>query len=149
MAIDLRERVLIGGTGGVIPIFVNLARSDPRLIFQSFELLVFLGFCVQAIFLFMIGSVVAYFMKSEKDHWKLFVIGMTAPAMLTGINNARQIDGLKEYQPSVSYENSSPTLSQTVQVAQISQNDLGNEFVQILLDAQRESNPHCPDDPVI
>ncbi len=137
MAIGLRERVLIGGTGGVIPIFVNLARSDPRLIFQSFELLVFLGFCVQGIFLFIVGGVVAYFMKSEKDHWKLFVIGMTAPAMLTGINNARQINDSKEYHASASYENLSPILSQTVQVAQIGQT---NDFIQILLAAKHESN---------
>ncbi len=146
MAIGLRERFLVGGTGGAIPILVNFSSIDPQSIIRNFDRDTFFGYFVVAIILFILGGIVAYFMRSENEHWKLFVIGMTAPAMLTGINNARLYNNTIPEKQSVSSENSSPTvgqgtsnhkLRQSVQVAQIAQ---VFDFVQMPLVAQGESN---------
>jgi len=134
---------------------VSLSSIDPQFILEKLSTEYFLGFLIQGVILFVIGGVVAFFMKSENDHWKLFVIGMTAPAMLTGINNAHLYNDLVKNQPDVSSENSNPTLGQVnssltlgqknsiltlntkIQVAQIGEVD---DFIRTLLAAKHKSN---------
>lgn len=76
-------RFLYGGIGATAPIIVALLAIDFSIVFKSFDIFSFMGWFVRSIILFMIGGFVAFLHKNENDSWKCFVIGISAPALIT------------------------------------------------------------------
>lgn len=84
----MSEKVLIGGIGALMPIFLNLLVVDfDGLQSSSFRPPVVLGYVVRVTVLFGLGGLVAYLHKSEKQAFKLFQLGLGAPALLLGMLN--------------------------------------------------------------
>lgn len=86
-----KKRIAAAGIGGALPVLINLARINPSTMFVDVAWLALLGWCVQALVLAFIGATVGYYLEDDEKLWKVFTIGMTAPALLTGIINASQV----------------------------------------------------------
>jgi hypothetical protein len=78
------KRFLIGGIGGLAPILMFLITIDwDRYIVDSAMLKV-VGYCIRVIVLFFIGGFVAYLHDDEQKPFKLFELGLAAPALIAG-----------------------------------------------------------------
>jgi hypothetical protein len=77
------ERWLYGGLGAMAPLIVIGATTDTVAVFSALTVVVAIAWLVKCIFLFGIGGFVAFLHKSEADTWKCFVIGISAPALIT------------------------------------------------------------------
>jgi hypothetical protein len=78
-----KERWIFGGLGGLAPIIVAAATQDLEAIFARLTMLVTLGFCAKIVALFFLGGLVSYLQKAETETWKCFLIGISAPALVT------------------------------------------------------------------
>jgi hypothetical protein len=95
------EKVLIGGVGALMPIILNLLVIDFNTLHDGLTSLSILGYCVRVAVLFGVGGMVAYFHKSERNAFKLFQLGLGAPAvllaMLNGVNAQRPADAPSDH----------------------------------------------------
>ena len=82
-----KKRVLIGAIGGITPYLLTLAMIDVEQALRGFDLFAALGLAMRCLVLIFAGALVAYFHETEQDEFKLFQLGVAAPALLaTGIN---------------------------------------------------------------
>ncbi|HXO29550.1 MAG TPA: hypothetical protein VOA80_19525 [Thermoanaerobaculia bacterium] len=87
------KRVAIGGLGALMPIILNLLVVDFDALKVGVTFLGVLGFVVRVLVLFSIGGSVGYFYPTEKQAFKLFQLGLGAPALLIGMLNG--VNGAK------------------------------------------------------
>lgn len=95
------EKVFFGGVGALMPIILNLLIIDFNTLQDGFRPLSILGYLVRVIVLFGVGGMVAYFHKTERNAFKLFQLGLGAPAvllaMLNGVNAQRPADASSDH----------------------------------------------------
>jgi hypothetical protein len=85
------KRFLIAGSGALAPLIVNLAVIDLQsLLAFGITLVVALSYLLRQATMFGIGGLFGYF-NQEDNPWKLFQIGIAAPALLTAMINAQQV----------------------------------------------------------
>jgi hypothetical protein len=77
------ERWIYGGLGAMAPLAVVASTTDTVAVFSALTLLVSIAWLTKCVVLFAIGGFVAFLHKSEVDTWKCFVIGISAPALIT------------------------------------------------------------------
>lgn len=80
-----RERFYIGGVGGLMPVLVFLATGDFTRFFTHGYAATIAGYCVRAIILFFIGGFVVCLYRDENNRFKMFHLGLAAPAMIAGL----------------------------------------------------------------
>jgi len=98
-----RQKILIGGLGGITPVFMNLLVIDLEVLLQNFTMLALLGYIIRVIVLFYLGGIVAYLNKGVDDPIKVFQLGIVAPALITAFINGSNIE-VKELHPSNALE---------------------------------------------
>lgn len=87
-----RKRLLLGGLGAVLPIVVNFAIIDFATLMAGLTVLAIVGYLVRLAVLFFLGALWGYVHASENDPKKLVQLGMVAPALITGILNASNVE---------------------------------------------------------
>lgn len=85
--IAVRDRVLLGALGGLAPVLVNLAVTDPTTVFVGFSLAVAAGYLARVAVLSSLGGLMAWLHPRERNALRLFEIGIIAPALVTAMMN--------------------------------------------------------------
>lgn len=91
-ALPLKTRIVIGGLGGVAPVLLNLIVIDLQTLMLDLTALTLISYAIRVAALFTIGSLVAVFHKSETDLFKLFQLGIVAPALITATLNGSNVN---------------------------------------------------------
>lgn len=86
------KKILIGGLGALTPIIMNLLAIDLEVLFLNLTLFAVLGYLIRVIILFYLGGMTAFLHKDETSPVKIFELGIVAPALITALINAGQID---------------------------------------------------------
>jgi hypothetical protein len=84
-AMSRLKRFCIGGAGGLAPVVLFFACVDFQAYMNNAPLATTLGYVVRALALFLIGGFVAYLHNNEDQEFKIFEIGLGAPAVLAGL----------------------------------------------------------------
>lgn len=82
-----RGKLLIGGTGALAPIILNLLVVDLNTTFANISSVKVLGYLIRVAVLFLLGAAMAYFHKNEKNALRILELGIIAPALFTGVLN--------------------------------------------------------------
>ncbi len=90
-----RQKILIGGLGALTPIILNLLIIDFSTTLENLKLAVLISYFIRVVVLFYLGGIVAFLHKEESNAIKLFELGIAAPALITAIINAHNIDTAK------------------------------------------------------
>lgn len=92
-----RDRIAIGGLGGVAPVLVNLIVVDMVSSLAGFTLIVGLAYAVRVLAMVGAGAIAGWLHEDEVKPTKVFQLGMVAPALLTGMMNgaALRMDAVK------------------------------------------------------
>lgn len=88
----IKKKILIGGLGALTPIIMNLLVVDLNILLVNLTVFAFIGYAIRVIVLFYLGGVVAYLHKDEKNQIKIFELGIVAPALITVLINAGNVD---------------------------------------------------------
>lgn len=91
MAISGIKRFVIGGLGGLAPVFALLVAVDLDKQLEGTTLLQVLGYSLRVLALFAIGGGVTWLHETENKPFKLFEIGLGAPALLAGLITTKSI----------------------------------------------------------
>lgn len=105
------KRFLIGGLGALMPILVSLLAIDIGAILDDHSNLTtgnIVGFLVRYAILFLIGGFVAYLHQDEQKPFKLFEIGIAAPALISSLITAQGINAPSQATIPDKAENSIP-----------------------------------------
>jgi hypothetical protein len=86
------KKILIGGLGALTPIIMNLLVIDLEVIFLNVTLFAVFGYLIRVNILFYLGGMTAFLHKDETSPVKIFELGIVAPALITALINAGQID---------------------------------------------------------
>ena len=89
-----KKRFLLGGGGAMMPVLVSILAVDvgAQLIAgQSYTMPEILGTAIRYAVLFLIGGLVAYLHVDEEKPFKLFELGIAAPALITSLVTANGI----------------------------------------------------------
>jgi len=86
-----RQRVCMGGLGALTPIVLNLLVIDATML-SNLTMFVFLGYVIRSAALFYVGGLSTYFHKKEINKFKLYQIGIGAPALLAMALNGTNVD---------------------------------------------------------
>lgn len=84
---DTKQRILLGAIGGLTPYLVTLLSIDFKSVVGSYELLDWVGLVVRSLVLIFLGALVAYLHKTETEQFKVFQLGLAAPALLSTFIN--------------------------------------------------------------
>lgn len=95
-----KQRIFIGAIGGITPYLITLLSIDFKATVNSYELLDWIGLVVRCLVLMFLGSLVAYLHRTETEHFKVFQLGLAAPALLATFINGN--GGNNEVLPTVS-----------------------------------------------
>ena len=87
-----QKKVFIGGLGALTPIIINLLVIDLTVLFVNLTVLAVFGYLLRVTVLFYLGGLVAYLHKDEKSPLKIFEFGIIAPALLTALINANNVE---------------------------------------------------------
>lgn len=79
------KRFLVGGVGGLAPALMFLITVDWERYIVNSETIKVVGYFVRVLVLFFIGGFVAYLHTDEQKPFKLFELGLAAPAMIAGL----------------------------------------------------------------
>ena len=94
-----KKRFLLGGSGALMPVLVSLLAIDIGASLNDESALSpenIVGIGIRYIVLFVIGGFVAYLHDDENKAFKLFELGIVAPALITSVVTAQ---GLKPADP--------------------------------------------------
>jgi hypothetical protein len=97
-----RTRFLYGGAGALAPLMVSLVLVDIDVLsgylanIDGGGIYRAAGYAVQFVVLFVIGGLWATMHRSERDPRKLFQLGLVAPAMITAMLNASNVQQAQE-----------------------------------------------------
>ncbi|WDE03404.1 hypothetical protein SG34_018635 [Thalassomonas viridans] len=83
----LNKRIALGAIGGITPYLVTLLSIDFKTAVASYEVLDWIGLLVRCIVLIFLGAFVAYLHKTENEPFKVFQLGLAAPALLATFIN--------------------------------------------------------------
>lgn len=86
------KKILIGGLGALTPVIMNLLVIDLEVLLLNVTLFAVLGYTIRVIILFYLGGITAFLHKDEDSPVKIFELGIVAPALITALINAGQID---------------------------------------------------------
>lgn len=93
------RRFLWGGIGGLAPILATFLILEGDIIGRYLSelasggsVMTVIGYTVRVIGLFIVGGLWASLHKSERDPKKLFQLGIVAPAMITGMISASNLN---------------------------------------------------------
>lgn len=78
------KRFFIGGVGGLAPVLMFLVTVDWENYVSDMPTLKVVGYCVRTLILFFIGGFVGYRHKGERQPFKVFQLGLGAPALIAG-----------------------------------------------------------------
>lgn len=87
-----QNKIFIGGLGALTPIILNLLVVEFEVLLLKLTLFAILGYLIRVIVLFYLGGLIAYLHKDENSPVKIFELGIVAPALITAMLNAGQID---------------------------------------------------------
>ena len=87
-----QNKIFIGGLGALTPIILNLLVIEFEVLLLKLTLFAILGYLIRVIVLFYLGGLIAYLHKDENSPVKIFELGIVAPALITAMLNAGQID---------------------------------------------------------
>ena len=100
---SLKQKLLIGGIGGLAPILAKLLIQDVNTITLwlqnldfKFLMIRIIGYLLWALILFGAGAFWVFLNKSEKKLLKIFQLGIVAPAMITGMIQSAQMNKLND-----------------------------------------------------
>ena len=94
---ESKKRILFGALGGATPFIITLLYIDFRILATSYDLFDWIGLAVRCIILVFMGGFVAYMHKKENDIWKIFQLGIAAPALCGIVISGNQ--GNSQYFP--------------------------------------------------
>ena len=83
----LNKRIALGAIGGITPYLVTLLSIDFKTAVVSYETLDWIGLFVRCVILIFLGAFVAYLHKTENEPFKVFQLGLAAPALLATFIN--------------------------------------------------------------
>lgn len=86
------KKIFIGGLGALTPVIMNLLVIDLEVLLLNVTLFAVLGYTIRVIILFYLGGISAFLHKDENSPVKIFELGIVAPALITALINAGQID---------------------------------------------------------
>ncbi len=86
------KKILLGGLGALSPIIMNLLVVDLEVLLLNLTIFSILGYMIRVIVLFYLGGIVAFLHKDENSPVKIFELGIVAPALITALLNAGQIE---------------------------------------------------------
>ncbi len=86
------KKIFIGGLGALTPIIMNLLVIDLEVLLINLTFYSVLGYSIRVIVLFYLGGLIAFLHKDEINIVKIFELGIVAPALITALLNAGQID---------------------------------------------------------
>ncbi len=89
-----QRRFLLGGGGALMPVLVSLLAIDLGALLDSESNLTtgnIIGFAIRYVVLFIVGGVVAYLHEDETKSFKLFELGIVAPALITSLITAQGV----------------------------------------------------------
>lgn len=89
------KKLFIGGLGALTPIIMNLLVIDLEVLLVNLTFYSVLGYSIRVIVLFYLGGLIAFLHKDEINPVKIFELGIVAPALITALLNAGQIDVAK------------------------------------------------------
>jgi hypothetical protein len=78
-----KERCLYGGLGALAPVITTALTLDLVVVFSNPDPPTVVAWSVRCILFFLVGGFVAFLHKTESDAWRCFVIGISAPALIT------------------------------------------------------------------
>lgn len=87
-----QKKILIGGLGALTPIIMNLLVIDLNVLLVNVTALALVGYLIRVVILFYLGGLVAYLHKDEHSPIKLFELGIAAPALITALLNAGNVE---------------------------------------------------------
>lgn len=90
---NARRRFYIGGFGALMPVMVSLLAIDIGAMLNGWTVGNIVGTLIRYVILFMIGGFVAYLHEDEIKPFKLFEIGIAAPALITSLITAQGVSG--------------------------------------------------------
>lgn len=95
-----RDRIAIGGLGGMTPVIMNLLVVDMVSTLASVTLIVGLAYMLRVLAMVAAGGIVGWLHEDELKPSKVFQLGMVAPALLTGLMNgaALRVDSVQHGQ---------------------------------------------------
>lgn len=96
-----KQRIFLGALGGITPYIVTLLSINFENVVVSYNKFDWLGLAIRCLVLVFLGSLVAYLHKKEVEPFKIFQLGLAAPALLATIingnpGNNQKIPTLKE-----------------------------------------------------
>ena len=89
-----QKRFLVGGGGALMPVLISILAIDVGAVLGSDSSLStanIIGIFIRYFVLFVIGGVVAFLHEDETNSFKLFELGVAAPALLTSLISAQGI----------------------------------------------------------
>lgn len=89
--LSMRTKILVGGLGALTPIIINLLMVDLEKLLIQVTPISIISYIIKVIILFYLGGIVAYFNKDENKPFKLFQLGIYAPALIITLMNAAQL----------------------------------------------------------
>lgn len=92
-ALDFRSRVIIGGIGGIAPLIISLLVIDVGALISGIGMMDAVGLTVRCAVLVFIGALVGYLHNTEHEPFKVFQLGIAAPALLTTAINGYGVVG--------------------------------------------------------
>lgn len=89
--LDTKTRILVGAIGGISPIIISLLVVDIVSLFNETGLVDGIGLAIRFLVLVFIGGLIGYLHQNEDEPFKLFQLGIAAPALLTTAINGNSI----------------------------------------------------------
>jgi len=91
---NAKKRFIVGGGGALMPVLISILAIDIGAYLDtdsSLSTANIIGISIRYLVLFVIGGVVAYLHEDERNTFKLFELGVAAPALLTSLISAQGI----------------------------------------------------------
>jgi len=85
---EKRRRFLIGGAGGLAPILMFVVNGSVLHNFNGNFVFIAVGFLFRAVGLFVLGGFAVFLYPEVKQRFKIFQLGLSAPAMIAGLITA-------------------------------------------------------------
>lgn len=89
--LDTKTRILVGAIGGISPIIISLLVVDIVALFNETGMMDGIGLTIRCLVLIFIGGLIGYLHQNEEEPFKLFQLGIAAPALLTTAINGNSI----------------------------------------------------------
>ena len=91
MAVIGWKRFIVGGLGGLAPVFALLVAIDFERNLTDASVAKMFGYAVRVFALFAVGGFIAWLHENEGQMFKLFEIGVGAPALLAGLITSNSV----------------------------------------------------------